>query len=72
MRTPFGFHIVKTTAFKKGATPAQDEVQASHILAMYDADQMKVRQAAGRAYSGQVDIAFASDEWRKLCPLEFQ
>lgn len=72
VRTPFGFHIVKTTAFKKGATPAQDEVQASHILAMYDADQMKVRQAAGRAYSGQVDIAFASDEWRKLCPLEFQ
>ena len=72
VRTPFGFHIVKTTAFKKGATAAQDEVQASHILAMYDSDQMKVRQAMGRVYGGQLDLAFANDEWRKLCPPEFK
>lgn len=72
IRTPFGYHIVKTTAFKKGSAPVQDEVQASHILAMYDPDQMKVRQAMARVYGGQVDVAFVNDEWRKLCPSELK
>ena len=70
-RTAFGYHLIKTTAFQKGATPIEDTVRASHILALYTPDQMQVRQAAMKVQAGNVDIGFVDDAWRKLCPPEF-
>ncbi len=72
VRTAFGYHLIKVTAQQKGAAPAQDTVQASHILAMYGPDQMAVRNAQMRVNNGEADVAFANDEWRKLAPPMFQ
>lgn len=68
IQTSFGYHILKRTGSKKGADALGDQVHCSHILAMYDNDQFKVRQASVEVRQGKVDVAFASDDYRKLAP----
>jgi hypothetical protein len=68
----FGYHLIKLTGLEKGDTPAEDRVRASHILASYTQDQGQIRQVSYRATSGQVDLAFASDEYRQHAPDVFK
>ncbi len=68
VQTMFGYHLIKRTGFKKGDDPAQDQVRASHVLAMYAADQFKVREVQMKVSQGQVDVAFVSDDYRKYAP----
>jgi parvulin-like peptidyl-prolyl isomerase len=64
VQSGFGYHLIKVTGEEK----AEGKVRASHILVMFDEDQQAVRQAMMAAMSGQVDLAFASDDWRKISP----
>jgi hypothetical protein len=66
--TNFGYHFVKVTGKQKGATPAEDQVTASHVLIMFDQDQSKMSQYMNRLQQGQAEIAVRNDEWRKKLP----
>jgi hypothetical protein len=68
IQTSFGYHIVKTTGFKKGENPSADQVRASHILVMFDADSNAARNVARNAMSGRSNLAFRDEEWQKLNP----
>lgn len=68
VQTMFGYHLIKRTGFKKGDDPTQDQVRASHVLAMYADDQFKVREVQMKVNQGQVDVGFVSDEYRKYAP----
>lgn len=68
VQTAFGYHLIKRTGTKKGANANDDQVRCSHILAMYGPDQFAVRNVEQRVNSGGFDIAFVSDDYRKLAP----
>ncbi len=68
VQTSFGYHLIKRTGSKKGNDANTDEVRCSHILAMYAEDQFAVRGVQSKVSNGQVDVAFVSDEYRKLAP----
>jgi hypothetical protein len=68
VQTSFGYHLIKRTGSKKGTDANSDEVQCSHILAMYDPDQFAVRNVRTKVNNGQVDVGFVSDDYRKYAP----
>lgn len=68
IQSAFGYHLIKATGFKKGATPGEDQVQASHILVMFDSDQQVVRTAMMNAMNGRCALAFRDEDWQKLNP----
>jgi parvulin-like peptidyl-prolyl isomerase len=72
VQTTFGYHLIKRTGFRKGADANGDQVRASHILAMYANDQMAVRAVQQKVNSGNVDVAFVSDDYRRLAPSMFR
>ena len=63
IETTFGYHLIKVTARQDDKT-----VETSHILELYHPDQNQVRGVKVRVDQGQVDLAFVSDEYRKLAP----
>jgi parvulin-like peptidyl-prolyl isomerase len=72
VQTQFGYHLIKRTGFKKGADANADQVRCSHVLAMYTEDQFAVRGVGNKVSSGQVDVGFVSDDYRKLAPAPFR
>ena len=64
----YGYHLIKATGVKKGDAPEQDQVQASHLLVLYNPDQARVMEAQSKVSTGEVDVAFRSDELRKHAP----
>lgn len=68
VQTSFGYHLIKRTGTKKGATPNEDQARCSHILAMYSPDQFAVRNVQQKVNSGGFDIGFVTDDYRKLAP----
>jgi len=70
--SPFGIHIVKVTGRKKGATPSEDQVRASHILLLYDKDSSALRGLMQQAMAGKSSIAVLNDEWRKSLPAAYR
>lgn len=70
--SPFGIHIVKVTGRKKGATPSEDQVRASHILLLYDKDSQALRGLMQQAMAGKSHIAVLNDEWRKSLPAAYR
>lgn len=70
--SPFGIHIVKVTGRKKGATPSEDQVRASHILLLYDKDSQALRGLMQQAMAGKSSIAVLNDEWRKSLPAAYR
>lgn len=70
--SPFGIHILKVTGRKKGATPSEDQVRASHILLLYDKDSNALRGLMQKAAQGQCKIAILDDEWRKSLPAAYR
>jgi parvulin-like peptidyl-prolyl isomerase len=66
--TENGFTIVRVTGQEKGETPAKDRVRVSRILAAYTPAQEELRAVQMRVNSGQVDLGFVSDEYRKFTP----
>jgi len=69
--TSFGYHLIKVTGKEKGESGDQDRVKASHILTLYG-DQGQLAQVSRRANSGQADLAFVSDEYRKFAPAAYK
>lgn len=65
IQSAFGYHIVKVTGHQDGD---REQVRASHILIMFDADQQAIRQTMMDAMNGNVELAFATDEWAGLSP----
>ena len=63
-----GFTIVRVTGQEKGETPAKDRVKISRILAAYTPVQEELRAVQMRVNSGQVDLGFVNDEYRKFTP----
>ncbi|MEZ5964358.1 MAG: peptidylprolyl isomerase [Planctomycetota bacterium] len=72
VETTFGYHIIKRTGFKKGDNANADQVRCSHILAMFSDDQMAVRNVQNKVNSATVDLAFVSEDYRKLAPAMFK
>jgi hypothetical protein len=68
----FGYHIIKVTAVEKGQTADLDRVRASHILEFYAPDQKNRDEVDKRVNEGRLDLAFASDEYRKYAPAAFR
>ncbi|MCB9883759.1 MAG: peptidylprolyl isomerase [Planctomycetes bacterium] len=66
--TNFGYHFLKVTGKQKGATPAEDQVRASHVLLMFDKNQAKANEFTTRLMSGKADVAVRDDEWRQKLP----
>ena len=71
IESSFGYHLIKLTA-KKGDTPEEQRVQASHILALYAPSQVELAQVARRVNAGQADVAFVTDEYRNYAPQAFK
>lgn len=65
--TSFGYHLIKVTGKEKGDTGEHDRVRASHILTLYG-DQTQLAQVSRQVNSGQTDLAFVSDDYRKYAP----
>ena len=70
--SPFGYHIVKVTGRQKGATPAMDQVKASHILVMFTRNTEELKALMQAAESGKSDVAVFSREWRQLLPQSYR
>ncbi len=70
--SPFGIHILKITGRKKGTTPSEDQVKASHILLMYDKDSDALTRLMQQATSGKSKIAVLNDDWRKSLPAAYR
>ncbi|HLU38036.1 MAG TPA: peptidylprolyl isomerase [Planctomycetota bacterium] len=71
-QSSFGYHLIKRTGFKKGDDAGSDQVRCSHILALYAEDQFQVRAVQDRVNQAQLDLAFVSDDYRKLAPASFR
>jgi parvulin-like peptidyl-prolyl isomerase len=66
----YGYHVIKLTG--RDQAGGADRVRASHILAMYGPDEARVKAVQMRVNDGKVDLAFASDDLRKLAPAQFR
>ncbi len=66
-----GYHLIKATG-EQAADTDEARIRASHILAMYTTDQLARSRVMQRALSGQVDLAFASEELQALAPAAFR
>jgi len=70
--TTMGYHILKRTGFQKGEDARTDQVRCSHILARYSEDQVAVSLVQQKVSNAGVDVAFVSDDYRKLAPAMFR
>lgn len=68
----FGYHILRVSKKLKGKTPAEDRVEAAHILISFSKDRNVLMQLMQRAQSGASDVAVRSAEDRKMLPQIYQ
>jgi hypothetical protein len=67
--TPAGYHLIRVLGKKKGATADQDRVLTSHILKRFADDDSGLTR---RLADGALDVAFRSDDLRKLAPTVYK
>ncbi|PIE21996.1 MAG: hypothetical protein CSA62_14720 [Planctomycetota bacterium] len=70
--SPFGYHFLKVQKRLKGQTPAQDRVEAAHVLIVFTRNQNVQGQLMQRANSGASDIAVRKAEDRELLPAVYR
>ncbi|MCB9871299.1 MAG: peptidylprolyl isomerase [Planctomycetes bacterium] len=66
-----GFHIVRVLGTKRGETADLDRVRTSHIVKRFT-DARGLAQLQQKIASGSIDLAFRTDELRKLAPAQFR
>ena len=66
-----GYHLIQVRGIHAGEDPADDRVEAHHIVAYYTPNQADRAQVLMKVNSGAVDLAFANSELKKLAPEQF-
>jgi hypothetical protein len=67
-----GYHLVRVLGMTKGDTPDKDRILTAHIVRYYTNDTKSRMQTQLRIKTGKIDLAFRTDEMRKLAPAQFK
>jgi hypothetical protein len=67
-----GYHLVRVLGKTLGDTRDKDRILTAHIVRYYTDDEKSRAQTQLRIKAGMIDLAFRSDEMRKLAPAQFK